>query len=140
MSNKNSNGIIGMVLGITAGAAAVAAGCAAALKVANEIKNDSQETTMISPDEKNFVTITCGSSPFANGLTLVKIKAENENDSCELKFLVGKSANKISFSWKDNDHIDFCIGDGKKRSVCAVSFGEEIHIKYFLKKDDAVSE
>lgn len=136
MSNKNeNNGSLGLIVGITAGIAAVAAGSFAAYKIANEIKKDSHETTIISPDERNYVTITCGSSDFARGLTLVKIKAENEKDECNLSFLVGKSANKISFAWENDDHLEFCIGDGKVKKICSVSFaGEEIEIKLYRKK------
>lgn len=137
MANKNeSNGILGLVAGVATGVAAVAAGCFAAMKVAKEIKNDSQETTIISPNEKNYVTITCGSSQLAHGLTLVKINAENDIDKCDLSFLVGKSANKISFVWKDENDLEFCIGDSNVKKICAVSFGEEkIEIKMHLKKD-----
>ncbi len=135
MANTNK-GITGMVLGITAGAIAAAASCFAAIKVFQEIKNDNQETTMVSPNEKNYVTVRCGSSHLANGLTLIKVKAENENDNCELSFLAGKSANKISFNWKDDDHFSFYLGDGKAKKCCDISFeGEEIEIKYYIKKD-----
>ncbi len=133
---NNSKGIAGMVIGITAGAVAAAASCFAAFKVIKEIKNDNQETIMVSPNEKNFVTVRCGSSNLANGLTLIKVKAENENDHCELSFLAGKSAEKISFNWLDDDHFKFYLGEGKAKKCCDISFeGEEIEIKYYLKKD-----
>ncbi len=136
MANNTNRGITGMILGITAGAVAAAASCVAAFKVIKEIKNDNQETTMVSPNEKNFVTVTCGSSHFAKGLTLINVKAENENDECELSFLAGKSADKISFSWIDDDHFTLNLGDGKAKKCCDISFdGEEIVIKYYVKKD-----
>ena len=132
----NNKGITGMVLGITAGAVAAAASCVAALKIFQEIKNDNQETTMVSPNEKNFVTVTCGSSRFANGLTRINVKAENENDNCELSFLAGKDADQISFSWEDDDHFSFYLGEGKARKYCDVTFGgEHIEIKHYIKKD-----
>jgi len=132
----NNKGITGMVLGITAGAVAAAASCVAALKIFKEIKNDNQETTMVSPSEKNFVTVTCGSSHFANGLTRINVKAENEKDNCELSFLAGKDANNISFNWEDDDHFNFSLGEGKVKRCCDVAFdGDEIVIKHFVKKD-----
>ncbi len=132
----NNKGITGLVLGITAGAAAAAASCVAAFKIFQEIKNDNQETTMISPNEKNFVTVTCGSSRFANGLTRINVKAENEKDNCELSFLAGKDSNNISFNWEDDDHFSFYLGEGKLKKCCDVSFdGDEIVIKYYVKKD-----
>ncbi len=135
MSQKNgTNGIVGLIVGITAGVAAATAGGLAALKVLKEIKSDSQETTMVSPNEKNYVTVTCGSSSFARGLTLVKVKAENENDHCEISFLAGKNA-KISFNWKDDDNFELGIKDGKLEKVCDVSFeGDEITMKLYAKK------
>lgn len=132
----NNKGITGMVLGITAGAVAAAASCVAALKIFQEIKNDNQETTMVSPNEKNFVTVTCGSSSFANGLTRINVKAENENDNCELSFLAGKDADQISFSWADDDHFSFHLGEGKAMKYCDVAFnGDHIEIKHYIKKD-----
>ena len=132
---KGTNGIVGMILGITAGVAAATAGGFAAFKVLKEIKNDSQETTMVSPNEKNYVTVTCGSSDFARGLTLVKVKAENENDHCEISFLAGKNA-KISFNWKDDNNFELGIGGAKMfEKMCDVSFeGEEIMMKMYAKK------
>ncbi len=136
MANNTNKGIAGLIIGITAGALATAAGCYAAIKVVNEIKNDSQETTMVSPNEKNLVTVKCGSSNFAKGLTLIKVKAENEKDHCEISFLAGKSAENISFCWMDDDHFEFYLGEGKKKKCCDISFsGEEIEMKYSMKKD-----
>ena len=136
MSQKNgTNGIVGMILGITAGVAAATAGGFAAFKVLKEIKNDSQETTMVSPNEKNYVTVTCGSSDFARGLTLVKVKAENENNHCEISFLAGKNA-KFSFNWKDDNHFELGIaGESLFEKTCDVSFeDEEITMKMHAKK------
>ena len=133
---NNKKGIAGMVIGITTGALAAASACLATIKIVQEIKKDNQETTMVSPNDKNFVTVRCGSSHFANGLTLIHVKAENENDNCELSFLAGKSANSISFNWADDDHFSLLIGDGKTKKCCDISFeGEEINMVYYLKKD-----
>ncbi len=134
---SNTKGIAGMVIGITTGALAAAAAGFAAIKVVQEIKNDSQETTMVSPNEKNFVTVRCGSSHLAKGLTLINVKAENENDSCELSFFAGKSANKISFNWKDDDNFTFYLGEGSGKKCCDISFeDDDIEINYHLKKSD----
>jgi hypothetical protein len=136
MSQKN-NGLVGMVLGIAAGVAAAAAGCVAAMKVANEIKNDFQETAIISPEGNNCVTITCGSSSSARGLTFIKLCAENESDHCDFSFLAGKRASKISFNWKDNDNICFTLGDGAVKKVCDVCFeGGEIVMKLYFRRDE----
>lgn len=133
MSKKN--GLFGLILGITAGVAAATAGSLAAMKVVNEIKSDSHETTVVSPNEQNFVTVTYGSSDFAKGLTLVKVKAENESNNCELSFLAGKEA-KMSFNWKDDDNFELGITDVKHEKICAVSFeGDEINMKLNAKKD-----
>lgn len=129
------NGKIALAIGICTGVAATAIGCIAAVKIVNEIKEDFQETTLISPNEKNFVTVKCGTSKFAKGLTLVKVKAENDDDTCNISFLAGKNSNKISFNWKDDDHFEFHLGDGKVKQHCDVSFaGESITMKYYLKK------
>ena len=138
MANQNGkSGILGLVLGVAAGAAAVAAGYFATAKIVKEINNDSQDTTLVSPNEKNLVTITCGSSLTAKGLTFVKIKAANEKDTCNLNFLTGKSADSISFNWEDDDHIEICIGENAVKQVCYVSFeGEEIQMTLCAKKDD----
>ena len=135
MAKKNgSSGVAGMILGITAGVAAATAGGFAAFKVFQEIKTDSQETTTVSPNEKNYVTVTCGSSHFARGLTLVKVKAENENDHCEVSFLAGKNA-KISFNWKDDDSFELGIGGAKLEQICDVSFADDnITMKLYAKK------
>lgn len=133
MSQKN--GLFGLIVGITAGVAAATAGSLAALKVVNEIKNDSHETTMVSPNEKNYVTVTYGSSDFARGLTLVKVKAESEGNNCDISFLASKDA-KMSFNWKDDENFELGITDVKHEKICSVSFeGNEINMKVNSKKD-----
>ena len=133
-NNNGKHGALGLVLGIGAGIAAVAAGYLVASKVVKEINEDSQSTTIVSPNEKNLVTITCGSSPFAKGLTLVKIKAENGVDDCNLNFLVGKNCN-ISFDWKNDDHLEIRVANGKNTRVCDVSFeGKKINMTLYAQK------
>lgn len=136
MANNSKNGVLGLVLGIGAGVAAAAAGFLATNKVAKEINEDSQSTTIVSPNEKNLVTITCGSSPSAKGLTLIKIKAENGEDDCNLNFLTGKSCN-ISFEWKTDDNLEILVSSGKSTKVCDVNFeGDEINMVLYIKKND----
>ncbi|MBE6584164.1 MAG: hypothetical protein E7649_04160 [Ruminococcaceae bacterium] len=136
MANNQKSGALGLILGIGAGIAAATAGFFAATKVAKEINEDSQSTTIVSPNEKNYVTITCGSSPFAKGLTLIKIKAENEADECNLNFLVGKNCN-ISFDWNNDDELEVRVESGRTAKICAISFtDEEITMTLYAKKLD----
>ena len=136
MANNSKNGILGLVLGIGAGVAAATAGFFAANKVAKEINADSQSMTIVSPNEKNLATITCGSSPSANGLTLIKVKAENGADDCSLNFLAGNSCN-ISFEWKTEDNLEIIVTGNKTCKVCDVSYGEKgITIVLSVKKKD----
>ena len=133
MSQKN--GLFGLIVGITAGVAAATAGSLAAIKVVNEIKSDSHETTMVSPNEKNYVTVTYGSSDFAKGLTLVKVKAESEGNNCDVSFLASKNA-KMSFNWRNDENFELGITDVKHEKICIVSFeNNEINMKVNSKKD-----
>ena len=131
MSQKN--GLVGLIVGIAAGVAAATAGGLAALKVANEIKDDSHETTIVSPNEENLVKLTCGSSTFAKGLTLIKVKAENGKEHCDFSFLVGKNS-KIAFNWVDDNNCEVFISDSKLKRICNISFGEEIAMKIYAEK------
>lgn len=129
-------GLVGLIVGVAAGVAAAAAGGLAALKVVNEIKDDFQETTIVSPNGEYLVKVTCGSSTFAKGLTLVKVKAEQGEDHCDFSFLVGKNS-KISFSWSDDNNCKICVGDSKSVRVCDVAFGEEIQMNIYGEKTEA---
>ncbi len=136
MANNSKSGALGLILGIGAGVAAATAGFFAATKVMKEINEDSQSMTLVSPNEKNYATITCGSSPFAKGLTLVKIKAENDADECNLNFLTGNNCN-ISFDWKSDDSLEVTVESGKSTKICEASFAEDnITMKLYAKKDD----
>ena len=132
----SKNGKLGLILGVVAGAVASAAGCLATVKAVKEIKSDLHEVTLVSPNGKNIVSVNSGSSNFAIGLTYVKLKAENENGkTCDISFLAGKNSNKIIFNWKDDEHLEFQLGDAKCKQYCDVSFGEDdIVMKYYLKK------
>ena len=132
----SNNGKLGLIFGIAAGAVASVAGCLATVKAVKEIKSDLHEVTLVSPNGKNIVSVNSGSSDFAVGLTYVKLKAENEEGkTCELSFLAGKNSNKIIFNWKDDEHLEFQLGDTKCKQYCDVSFNEDdIVMKYYLKK------
>ena len=129
--------VVGIIIGAALGTAATVAGILVVRKIVKEIKSDLNECIFMSPYGDNVVTVTHGSSKFAKGLTFVKIKAENEKDTCNLNFLTGKSADSISFNWEDDDHIEICIGENAVKQVCYVSFeGEEIQMTLCAKKDD----
>lgn len=132
----STNGKLGLILGVAAGAVASVAGCLATVKAVKEIKNDLHEVTLVSPNGKNIVTVNRGSSNFAVGLTYVKLTAENENGkTCDISFLAGKNSNKVIFNWKDDEHLEFQLGDAKHKQYCDVAFNEEdIVMKYYLKK------
>ena len=110
--------------------------CGCSKKKANEIKDDSHETTIVSPNEENLIKLTCGSSSFAKGLTLIKVKAENSVDHCDFSFLVGKNS-KISFNWIDDNNCEVYISDNKIKRICNVSFAEEIVMKIYAEKSEA---
>jgi hypothetical protein len=136
---------LGLILGTCIGAAVSIAGCLATLKAVKEIKNDLHEVTFVSPSGNNIVVVSRGSSDFTAGLTYIKLKAENEaGKDCEMSFLASRKSNKISANWKDDNHLDFLIGDEGRSQYCAVSFEEEdISMVYSIKKmgkDEEVEE
>ena len=135
------NGVFGLIAGITAGVAAAVAGSFATVKIVKEIKSDLNESCFVSPDGDNFVTLKCGASNFAKGLAYIKVRAYSEsevvNDECTFSFLAGKNANGITFEWKDNNHFELSVGEGKLKQCCDISFNEgNITIMYFLQKDE----
>ena len=134
----SSNGKFGTVVGVVAGALISAVGCLATIKAVKEIKNDLQEVTLVSPNGNNTVVVSRGSSDFAVGLTYIKLKAENESGkTCEFSFLAGKNSNKVLFDWKDDNHLDFQLGDEKCKQYCDVCFTDDnIAMKYYLKKNE----
>lgn len=130
-------GVFGLVAGITLGVAAAVAGGIAAAKIVKEIKSDLEQTDFVSPNGDNIVTLNCGASDFANGLTLVKIEAytENSNASCNFSLLAGKNAGAFSCEWKDNEHFELLVGSKKRKQCCDVDFsGEKIVIGYYMNK------
>ena len=127
-------GVIGLVVGIAAGVAAAVAGGLATAKVVKEIKNDIKDSELISPDGNNKITLSCGASDFAKGLTYIKINAKSEalEDECKLSVLAGKKgAQSINCEWTDNEHFELTIGNGKLRQCCDVSFEDEQIVIYY---------
>lgn len=135
----SKNGKVGLIIGAVAGGVASALGCLATVKAVKEIKNDLHDVTLVSPNGKNEVTVKRGSSNFAIGLTYIKLIATNENGkTCEISFLAGKNSNKVIFNWKDDDHLDFQLGDARCKQYCDVEFNEDdISMSYYLKKVEA---
>lgn len=131
-------GIIGLVVGVTAGVAAAVAGGLCTAKVVKEIKSDLKDNELVSPDGNNVVTLSCGVSSFAKGLALIKVNAKSgeKEDECRFSFLAGKSASGLNYEWKDNDHFELTVGEGKLQQCCDVSFeNDEIVIMYFMQKN-----
>lgn len=126
----------GLIIGSIAAAVASVAGCLATVKAVKEIKEDLHEVALVSPSGKNMVSVNRGTSQFAIGLTYIKLKAENEEGkTCEMAFLAGKRSDKVIFNWKDDDHLDFQLGDERCKQYCDVIFGEDdISMTYYLKK------
>ena len=126
---------VGLIVGLAAGAAAVIAGTLATIKTAIEIKRDLQQIEFISADQKNSVIVEFGTSNFARGLTLIKIKADMEDgkDTCKFSFLSRRS--DFLGEWTDENHFELSAGKGKSKQFCDVNFeGEEIVITYSFKK------
>lgn len=133
---KNNFGI-GAIIGFAAGAAAAVAGTLTTLKVADEIKDGMGEQRFESPEGDNFVTLSCGSSKTAKGLTLIRVKAMTESgeDECKLLLFAKKMPEAFSVDWTDNEHCRLLVGNGKRKQCCDVSFEEkEISAVYYLSK------
>ena len=131
-------GIIGLVVGVTAGVAAAVAGGICTAKVVKEIKNDIKDNEIVSPEGNNVITLSCGVSNFAKGLALIKVHAKSgeKEDECKFSFLAGKSAASLNYEWKDNDHFELTVGEGKFQQCCDVAFDEEnVTIMYYVQKN-----
>ena len=130
----NKNEKTGLIIGSIAAAVASVAGCLATIKAVKEIKEDLHEVALVSPSGNNMVSVNRGTS--AIGLTYIKLVAENESGkTCDMTFLAGKKSDKVIFNWKDDDHLDFQLGDERCKQYCDVIFGEDdISMTYYLKK------
>lgn len=133
---KASKFLAGMIFGAAlTGAAVVTA------KTAKEIKNDTTEMLFTSEDGKNTVKVECGSSSFARGLTMFKVKARraNSEDDCKIVFFAGSK--EICGEWKDNEHFELS-SDGKKlKQLCTADFsGKETRLDYLRGRADGDDE
>lgn len=130
--------LAGAIFGFMAGAAAAIAGKMAVDKVVKEIKGELDDESFVSPLGENVVTISCGSSESAKGLTYIKVRAssESKSDTCELIAFARKKATAIVGEWLDEDHFKLLIGNGKRKQCCDVNFeGEQIVAHYYFVKE-----
>lgn len=130
--------IIGTIAGLAVGAAAAIAGKRAYDKVSGEIISEMGEQCFDSPDGNHSVTVSCGSSESAKGLTYIRVSATSKTveDTCKLSFIALKAPAALDAEWTDNDHFTLLVGSGKRKQCCDVSFEEDsILAVYYLKKD-----
>ena len=130
--------LIGAIFAFAAGAGAAIAGKSAVDKVIKEIKGELDNEAFVSPLGNNVVTISCGSSESAQGLTYIKVSASStlKDDTCELIAFAKKKTKAIVGKWDDEDHFRLTIGSGKVKQRCDVSFeGEKITSNYYFVKD-----
>ena len=135
--------IIGICVGAAIGTAATVAGVLAVRKIIKEIKADLSECSFTSPDGNNVVTLTCGTSKFARGLTFIKVEGsvESGNDNCKLVLFAKDSFELFSGEWLDNDHFRLLVGGGKRKQCCDVRFDDQkIMANYYLRKADKKCE
>ena len=127
------NFILGMITGVAAGAAAALA----VDKVTKEIKSDLQDHVFPSPEGKNVVTLTCGTSATAKGLTYIRIFATaDDKETCKLVAFAKKNEEYINGEWLDNDNFKLLIGKGKLKQRCDVSFdGDEISANLYFSNE-----
>ena len=129
--------LAGAIFGFVTGAAAAIAGKMAVDKIVKEIKGELDDESFVSPSGENVVTISCGSSESAKGLTYIKVRASSEAkaDTCELIAFARKKATAIVGEWSDEDHFKLLIGNGKRKQCCDVNFdGEQIVAHYYFIK------
>lgn len=130
--------LVSTIFGFAAGAAAAIAGKMAVDKVIKEIKGDLDDESFVSPSGDNVVTLSCGSSESAKGLTYIKVRASSESktDTCELIAFAKGKAKAIVGEWEDEEHFKLTIGKGKVKQRCDVSFeGEQIVAHYYFVKE-----
>jgi len=127
------NALIGLAAGIAAGAAAAVAGTLVAGRIAKEIRDDLAGQCFTSPGGDRFVTLSCGTSDTAKGLTYIRIRAfsADTDDACQLVAFAKKNAQYLKSEWSDNDHFRLLIGSGKRRQCCDVDFGNRQITAYY---------
>ena len=133
-----------IILGITAGVLGVAAGAAVGIavkktvtKIAGEMAQDTIEHTFTSPEGNNTVTLECGTSKSAKGLTRVRVTAtsEEKKDDCTLVVFSKKNSSFLNGEWIDNDNFKLLIGSSTRKQCCDVTFAErKITATYYLCK------
>ena len=129
--------ILGSLAGFAVGAASAVAAKIAVDKVVTEIKQDLGDHVFTSPEGNNFVTLSCGTSNSAKGLTYIKVRAtsDGKDDDCKLVIFSKKKANYISGEWIDNEQFKLLIGTGKRKQCCDVTFdGKQIAAVYYIQK------
>lgn len=121
--------VLGALLGLAAGAAVTAAGALAAYRVSGEIKSEMGEQRFPSPNGDNAVTVSCGASKTARGLTYLRVLASSETceDTCALSLLTRKMPEELDAQWIDNEHFRLLVGPGARKQCCEITF-EEKHI------------
>ena len=125
------------LIGLAIGAAVAAFGALAVGKITKEMKEETFEQLFVSPNGDNRVTLACGTSKSANGLTCVKILAESDSSSgkCKLMELAMKNDGMFDASWVDNAHFKLITGKGKRKQCCDVTFEDNnINAVYYLLK------
>ena len=133
---KSSKFFSGLVIGAVVSTVALTA-----VKVAKEIKSDVTKLDFASPNGQNLVGVELGSSDYAKGLTLVKIKAENSlgTDDCKFAFLA--RSKDIVCEWKDENNCEILAGNGKIKHFCTVCFeGGRIVLTYAFKGEEKEKE
>ena len=126
--------LFGAIVGLAVGSAV--AGAFAVKKVAKEMKSETEEYSFESPSKDRLVTLSCGTSQTAKGLTRIQITASvaSREDACKLLAFAKKSDGMVEGEWIDNDHFKLWIG-AKKRQCCDVSFVDDhIAAHYYLSK------
>ena len=129
--------ILGAAIGFALGTAAAITGKMAVDKVVGEIREQMRDQVFTSPDGDHKVTVKCGTSKSAKGLSYMRVIATSEtvDDECKLSMIARKRPLIIVARWDDNDHCKLSVGNGKRNQCCDVSF-EENHItaRYYLSK------
>lgn len=129
--------VIGTLLGLAAGAAVTAAGAIAVSRVTKEIKSGMGEQCFPSPNGDNTVTVSCGASTTAKGLTYLRVLATSEvcEDTCALSLLTRKMPEELDVEWIDNEHFRLLVGPGARKQCCEITFEEgRISAVYSLAK------
>ncbi|MBQ1229438.1 MAG: hypothetical protein IIX80_00240 [Clostridia bacterium] len=121
------NVILSALLGLAAGAAVTAAGAIAVARVSGEIKSEMGEQHFPSPNGDHAVTVSCGASKTAKGLTYLRVLASSEacEDTCALSLLTRRMPEELDVQWIDNEHFRLLVGPGARKQCCEITFEED---------------